>query len=176
MSPETQGAVRPAPTPRLLRFEGFDSLFGRVQKQMERIAQRAFQSFEQRGRLIGHDLEDWMKAESELFQPVPVEIEEKGNQLVIRADVPGFKDNELDIGLEPTHVVITGKSETTKEERERGKILYSEQRASEICRCVALPQEVNPEQASAVLKDGRLEIIVTKAESKKEKKIPVKAA
>jgi hypothetical protein len=35
----------------------------------EKIQSRAFELYEQRGRENGHDLEDWLRAESELVQP-----------------------------------------------------------------------------------------------------------
>lgn len=36
---------------------------------LEKIQNRAFELYEQRGREDGHDLEDWLQAESELVQP-----------------------------------------------------------------------------------------------------------
>ena len=39
----------------------------------DRIARRAFEIFEQRGGSPGHDVEDWLRAESELLQPVPLQ-------------------------------------------------------------------------------------------------------
>jgi len=35
----------------------------------ERVRLRAYELFEQRGREDGHDLEDWMQAESEILSP-----------------------------------------------------------------------------------------------------------
>jgi len=35
----------------------------------EKIQNRAFELYEQRGKVDGHDLEDWLQAESELVQP-----------------------------------------------------------------------------------------------------------
>jgi hypothetical protein len=37
-------------------------------EHQEQIRRRAFEIFEQRGREDGHDLEDWLQAESELAQ------------------------------------------------------------------------------------------------------------
>ncbi len=39
----------------------------------DRIARRAFEIFEQRSGSPGHDVEDWLRAESELLQPVPLQ-------------------------------------------------------------------------------------------------------
>jgi len=35
----------------------------------EKIQHRAFELYEQRGKVDGHDFEDWLQAESELVQP-----------------------------------------------------------------------------------------------------------
>lgn len=69
--------------------------FSEIDDVMKQIHQRAYQLFEFRGRTDGHDLEDWFKAEMELLKPVPLEVSEKDDVVYIRADVPGFKEEEL---------------------------------------------------------------------------------
>jgi HSP20 family protein len=177
MSPESQLATRQAPAVPV-RLQEINKLFKEMENRFQEVAKRAYELFEKRGGLSGYDLEDWFKAESELLQPVPIEVEEREKEVVVRADVPGFKAEELEVAVEPGRILISGKSESKKEEKKKGKIVYSEQRANEISRSLTLPAEVMPEQANAVLKDGRLEITVLKSEGKKipEKKVPVKAA
>ena len=51
-----------APTPRT----GWKS--GEEQLEQERIRRRAYDLYEQRGRQDGSDLDDWLRAESELTQ------------------------------------------------------------------------------------------------------------
>lgn len=180
MSPATQIAAKTAlmlPSPKLLRFPEFDAMLQRVHESFDRIAKRAFELFEEGGRVDGHHLEDWLRAESELFRPLSVEIEDTGKQLILRADVPGFQENELDVGVDTNQVVITGRSEHKKEEKGKGNLVRSERQANEICRCLSLPDEVDPEQATAMLKHGKLEIKLNKRETTSTgKKIPVKAA
>lgn len=158
-----------------LHLVEFDKMFDRMQKTYEAIAQRAYKLFEERGRMPGYDLNDWFKAESEMFRFVPISITEKDNQLILKAEVPGFSEKELDVAVEPGRVVITGKSET-EEERKEGKTVYSERRRGEIFRDICLPATIDPEKVVATLKNGTLELNLTKLPKKESTKIAVKAA
>ncbi len=59
-------------------------------------ARRAFNLFQQRGRADGLDLDDWLRAEAELLRPVPIEMSESEDSLMIRAEVPGFDARHLE--------------------------------------------------------------------------------
>lgn len=144
-----------------------------IDELMNRLEKRAYEFFEWRGREDGRDLEDWFKAESELFKPVPLEMSDKEDRLIIRAEVPGFKPDELEISLEAALLTIKGtqKHETEKKDK---KELYSEIHEKEIFRRIALPVNVLPDDAEATLKDGVLEITMPKAVE--SKKIQVAAA
>ena len=137
-----------------------------------KISQRAFSIFEWNGRIDGHDLADWLTAEAEIPTPVPLELSETDSELAIRAQVPGFTENDLEIVAEPGRLFITGKTEKKSEEK-RKKTLYSEISSNEIFRTVALPVEIDPEKVSAALKNGVLEVSMYKA--KPANKVPVMA-
>lgn len=158
-----------------LHLAEFDKMFERMQKTYEAIAKRAYKLFEDRGRTPGFDLDDWFKAESELFRFVPISITEKNDQLILQAEVPGFSEKDLDVAVEPGRVVITGKSETEEEHKE-GKTVYSERRRGEIFRDICLPGTIDPEKVVATLKNGTLELTLPKVAKKEGTKIAVKAA
>ena len=154
----------------------FGKIFDRMREMQDVISRRAFDLFEKGGRMFGRDLDDWFKAESELLHPVNINMEEIDEGLKIEAEVPGFKAEELEVSVEPRRLTITGKHETEKEEKKRGKIVYSERSAERIMRVVDLPVEVNTENVSAVLKDGVLEFTMPKAAPAKKIAIESKAA
>lgn len=158
-----------------LHLVEFDKMFERMQKAYDAIANRAYQLFEQRGRTPGFDFDDWRKAESELFGSVPVEIDETDTELTLHADVPGFAEKDLSVSVEPGRVLISGRTET-KEERKKGKTIYSERRAGEIFRSISLPVEVDANKVTATLKNGSLEITLPKLARKEAARIPVKVA
>ena len=159
-----------------LRITEFDKIFDRMREMQEEISRRAFELFEKGGRMFGRDLDDWFKAESELLHPVNISIEETDDGLKVEAEVPGFKAEELEVSVEPHRLTITGKHEAEKEEKKRGKIVYSERSAERIMRAVDLPVEVDTEKVSAVLKDGVLEFTMPKAAPAKKIAIETKAA
>ena len=139
------------------------SIFDRIEHVRDSIARRAFEIFEGKGRWPGRELDDWLRAESEFIHPMHLEITESDNHLNVRAEVPGFNANELEINIEPRRLTITGKHEA-KDETKKGKTLYSELCASEILRVVDLPAEVDTSDVSATLKDGMLSMKMAKTQ------------
>ena len=157
--------------PKIVKVE---TLVDRIDSVFKDIARRAYQIFEGNGSQHGHDVEDWLKAERELLCPVSVEVKETNHALEIKAEVPGFNEEELEISVEPTQLTITGKHETSKEET-KGETVYSETMASDILRVVALPVEVNEAKAAATLKNGVLNITVPKAAKSQSVQVQPKA-
>jgi HSP20 family protein len=149
------------------------SIFDRIEELHNSIARRAFEIFEGKGRWPGRELDDWLRAESELIHPMHIEITESDNHLNVRAEVPGFNAKELEINIEPRRLTISGKHEA-KDEPKKGKTLYSELCASEILRVVDLPAEVDSSDANATLKDGIMSIKMTKTATPKSVRVELK--
>ena len=136
-----------------------EETFNQFSAVYDRVARRAFELFETRGGAPGHDLGDWLRAESELLHPVPVNVTESGDEYIVRAEVPGFRSKDVEISLEPHRLVIFGERETTAV----GQTIRSEWSADRILRAIDLPPEVDTSKISATLKDGFLTIDFPKA-------------
>ena len=162
MSPQAATAMQPAKAPVPVRQPATSDVVDQVEQIYDSIARRAFEIFNNNGRWLGHELEDWFRAESELLHPVHLEIAESDDNLTVRAEVPGFSAKELEIDVEPRKLTISGKHEA-QEESKKGKTIYSERCAKEILRVVDLPAEVDSSKVSAILKDGILNIELPKA-------------
>ncbi len=175
MSSQTATAMQPAKTPLPVKHTATDEAFDRIQQIYNSIARRAFEIFDNNGRWLGHELDDWFRAESELLHPVHLEIAESDDHLSIRAEVPGFSGKELEISVEPRKLTIAGRHQA-QEESKKGKTIYSERCANEILRVVTLPSEVESTKVSAVLKDGVLNIELPKAPHAKAVRVEPKAA
>jgi HSP20 family molecular chaperone IbpA len=134
----------------------------RIEEVHNSIARRAFEIFEGSGRWPGRELDDWLRAESELLHPMHLELAESDSNITVRAEVPGFSTKELEINVEPQRLTVIGKRES-KEETKKGKTVYSEFCANEILRVVDLPAQVDPSNVNANLKDGILHIELAKA-------------
>ena len=151
------------------------SAFDQLEDTLEAIARRAYDLFESSGREFGRDPENWFQAERELLHPMHVNITETDGSLEVRAEVPGFTEKEIEIGVEPHRLTIAGKRETKKEEK-KGKTVYAESCSNQILRSVILPVKVETEKVTANLKNGVLEITLPKAGKAGTLRIHPKAA
>jgi HSP20 family protein len=157
-SPASSAGITP-------RFVEAQAISNRVNELYDSIARRAFELFEGDGAISGRELDHWFRAEAELLHPAHVRIRESDDAITIDAEVPGFSANELQLSLEPRRLTISGKKQSSSEEK-RGKVLYSERCSSELLRSIELPVEVNASRATATLSNGILELTAPKLAAK----------
>ena len=69
MKKQSVAVMQPAKEAAPMKLLPGSDLFDRIQDMSNSIARRAFEIFEDRGRAFGHDLEDWLRAESEFLHP-----------------------------------------------------------------------------------------------------------
>jgi HSP20 family protein len=154
--PSTELTIAPKPLT--------ESSFLRSIAEIEnKIARRAYELFASSGFTDGHDLEDWLFAESELFSRMPVELSETEKELTITAGLPGFTEKDIEIRVEPRRLFITAKREEKSEDKKKGETVYSE-RSNQVFRTIDLPAEVDPDKVKATLSKGELEITLPKKE------------
>src|SRR5208337_1534324 len=95
-----------------------ESMFLRKMDEIEnRIAHRAYELFAASGFTDGHDLEDWLLAEHELFGRMPVEVTETEKDVTVKAGLSGFTEKEIEISVEPRHLFISGTHEEKSENK-----------------------------------------------------------
>jgi len=175
MNEQSVAITQPAKEAAPMKLLPGSDLFDRIQELSNSIARRAFEIFEGRGRAMGHDLEDWLRAESEFLHPVHLDIAESDDALTVHAEVPGFSAKELEVGVEPHRLTISGKRETS-EERTSKKTIYTEQCLNQIFRAIDLPAEVDSSKVTATLKDGVLELSMPKAAKAQKVQVEEKPA
>ncbi|HEY8428475.1 MAG TPA: Hsp20/alpha crystallin family protein [Sandaracinaceae bacterium] len=99
-------------------------------------------------------------------------LEDTGDALEVRADVPGFRREDIDVQIERNTVTIRARRET---EVPPGYVAHRRERSSyEIARAFTLPCRVDPEKASATLKDGVLVLTLPKIAAEQPRRIEVK--
>lgn len=140
-------------------------VFNELYEINDAIARRAFELFESHGGTPGHELEDWSRAESELLHPVPLHVTEATDEYIVRAEVPGFESEEIEIGVERRCLAISGKREAKREAGD-GKIIRSEWCACRIFRTLDLPSDVDASNVRTSLRDGILRVDLPKAQNK----------
>jgi HSP20 family protein len=147
------------------RRDHTNELIEQMNDLRECIARRAFEIFASRGERIGLELADWLQAEMEFLHPAYIAISESPKSLTVRADVPGFKEKDLEVEVEPHRITIAGKR-VTQSGSHTHKRIYAETRSDVILRVIDLPTAVDPAKVKTVVKDGVLELELSKAEGK----------
>ncbi|GBE01208.1 MAG TPA: Hsp20/alpha crystallin family protein [Nitrospirae bacterium] len=152
--------VKTEPSRALSRFEEMERLF-------EDVFRRPFS-------LLGPS---WLPRlrfpEIEELAP-SVDIFEDTDNVVIKAELPGMKKEDIDVNLTDDTITISG--EKKKEEKVEKKNYYRLERShGSFSRSFRLPKEVQTDKAKAKFKDGVLQIKIPKtAEAKKkEKKVTI---
>lgn len=108
------------------------------------------------------------------WSPV-VDIYDKGNEVVIHAELPGMKKEDIDIRVENNILTIRGKKERKEEVKEEG--YYRSERAyGTFSRSFSLPNTVDVKKIGAEYKDGVLSLTLPKAEEAKPRQIEVKVS
>ncbi len=150
-------------------------VFDELARRFDRIRQRAFDLFLGRGEKLGHDLEDWFRAEREMLGSQMAELTDKGDSFEVQMAFPGFDAKEIQVTATPDQVVVHAESKQDKKS-DTGNVLWSEFKSSDVCRCISAPNRINPDKVTASLDKGLLRITAPKAAENKPKAVAVKAA
>jgi HSP20 family protein len=86
-----------------------------------------------------------------------IEVCERNGKLLIQADLPGMKRDDINVRVEDDEVIIQGERRQEQSSNERG-YYRSERSYGSFYRTIPLPEGTNAESANATFKDGVLEI------------------
>jgi HSP20 family protein len=144
----------------LERFDPFGE-FEQVTDRMRRLLDRTF------GDVWGAR----MPLERGGWSPV-ADIEEKDDQYVVQAELPGVKPEDVNIELIGNELSITGE---VREEQREGVVRRRMRRYGRFDFRVALPNQPDANKVDANLEDGILTVRVPKAEKAQRRQISVKS-
>lgn len=91
-----------------------------------------------------------------------IDVLTRDGDVVIRAELPGVKQEDVDITLSQGLLTISGKSGEEHEE-ERGGYYVRERRQGSFRRSISLPEGTDESKIQARFEDGVLEVTVTGA-------------
>jgi HSP20 family protein len=101
-----------------------------------------------------------------------MDLVETGEDFVLRADLPGMRQEDVKIELEDNVLTLSGERQAEHEAREEG--FYRLERAfGTFSRSLALPKGVNAEGVTASFANGVLEIHIPKPEAAKPRRIEI---
>jgi HSP20 family protein len=102
----------------------------------------------------------------------PVDIYENEHNIVLKLEVPGVDQKDLDIRIENNTITIRGERKFEKETKEENYHRV-ERRYGSFQRSFGLPNTVNPEQVTADYDNGILTVTLAKRAEAKPKQIRV---
>ena len=124
--------------------------------------------FEYRGRVPGHETQDWVQAESELVHPCRHDLKESEEAIILHAELPGsYTADQLKVSLEARRLMVSGERELSVLCGDaRGT--HSEVRSQQISECMTCRRMWTRPKATATLKGSTVEIVLPKASTAKE--------
>jgi HSP20 family protein len=150
-SKKARGAARPkAPAPRTAASAVPSIPFGAMHRSAGEV-DRLFEDF----RTSLFPRFDFPKVEA-AWAP-PLEVSERGGQLVIRAELPGLTKKDVRVEVREDALTIQGERRHEREEKRKG-FFRSERSYGSFFRQVPLPEGIDPASAKATFKDGVLEV------------------
>jgi HSP20 family protein len=142
----------------IVRWEPLREL-GTLQSEMNRLFNTVFDTPGGNGGTMRR----WMPA---------MDLLETGDHFVLRADLPGMSEGDVNIELEDSTLTVSGERKTEHESSEEG--YYRVERASgSFSRSLTLPKGVDPEAVTASFDRGVLEVRIPKPEERKPRKISI---
>lgn len=108
---------------------------------------------------------------AEMWYP-SVDMFEKEEALVIKAELPGLDKNDIDVNIEDGKLTLSGERKS-ESEVEEDKFYRRERTYGKFVRTFTLPADIDPDKIAAEFKDGVLKIEIPKPEEKKPRQITV---
>jgi HSP20 family protein len=103
---------------------------------------------------------------------IPLDVVQEGDNVIVRASVPGIKPEDIDVSIENDVLIIKSQ---TKEEREHqeGNYLMRERRSGSFYRALRLPHTLDSDHAQPHYEHGVLSITFPRVESKRAKRLQI---
>ena len=137
-------------------------VFAEIDAQMDRIRQRAYEIYCERGFDPGRDLDDWLAAEREICWPAAA-FEDEDDEYEIKVALAGFEPEDITVTATPREIIVRAVHESDDEMQTGAS--WSEFRSNCVWRRFVLPEAIDPEEIEVEYENGLLEIEVPKAEA-----------
>jgi HSP20 family protein len=101
-----------------------------------------------------------------------VDVYEEGDTLVVEAQLPGLRPDDIDISVENGILSISGQSQAEEERKERNYLLR-EKRVGRFSRSLQLPPTYTADPSEATFEHGVLRLVFPKSEAAKPRRIQI---
>jgi HSP20 family protein len=105
----------------------------------------------------------------------PVDLVEAEDHFVLKADLPGLSEGDVNIEVQDGTLTISGERKAEHEQREKG--WYRIERSfGSFSRSLSLPDGVDPDRIQASFSHGVLEVRIPKPEERKPRRIEISSS
>jgi HSP20 family protein len=122
--------------------------------------------------LFGSFFGDWPALSRRTVWPA-IDIADNENEIIVKAEVPGCKAEDIDISVHGNTLTISGEKKAEEEKKEKG-YYHLERSYGSFRRELGLPGEVESDKVEASCKNGVLTITLPKSAKAKAVKVKVK--
>jgi HSP20 family protein len=134
-----------------------------IQQEMNRLFGTLFDPREGGNGGDGGTMRRWIPA---------MDLTEEGDHFVLRADLPGLRDEDVNIEVEDNVLTISGERRSEHEDRKEG--YYRVERAvGRFSRSLTLPEGVDPDSIEAQFENGVLTVRIPKPEETKPRRVAI---
>jgi HSP20 family protein len=130
-----------------------------------------WEPFSELGDLRGRLIDELFEGRQREWSPAIDVVRENGD-LVVRADVPGIKPEEVKIEVEDDILTVSGEHEERKEEKDKN-FLRRERRYGSFSRSMTLPPGVEAKKIKAKTHDGIVEVTIPLPQEAKKEKVKI---
>ena len=102
-----------------------------------------------------------------------VDVYQTPDEIVVESAIAGIRPDDIDVNVTPDSITIRGARRREKRVRDED-YLYQECYWGRFARSIILPQEVDPESAEVIFKNGILTVHLPKIARKKTRKLKIK--
>lgn len=115
--------------------------------------------FGRRNPLFGHHEKNLMKTD----------IRDEKDHYEMMVDLPGFKKDEIQLGLQDGYLAISAEKGLDKDENDKnGNLIRQERYSGALSRSYYIGESITEDEVKAKFEDGVLSIIIPKKEEKEE--------
>jgi HSP20 family protein len=106
-----------------------------------------------------------------------IEVFQRGDELVVRADLPGVPPDDVVIDIDDDTLTIAGERQESREDRDESGRYLSERIYGAFARTIPLPDGVNADEVRARFDNGVLEIAIPVSEQQRQRgrRVPIQA-
>jgi HSP20 family protein len=117
--------------------------------------------------------DEWTSGHERVWTPA-IDVVREDDHLVLRADLPGIKPEEVKIEVEDDILTVSGEHRESKEEKDTNYV-RRERRYGSFSRSMALPEGVDAKKIKATTRDGVVEVTIPLPKGAKKEPVTITA-